>query len=125
MLVETGAIPLSPVPFFFPSQNPAPSAILRAMVGQAKPTPNPNAMKFTLPARLFARPLSFASREAAAAHPLAAAIFALGRVYNVFMVQDFITVNKLPEVAWESLVEPIQECIENYLTFYGDAASEV
>ena len=81
---------------------------------QAKPTPNPNAMKFTLPARLFPRPLSFASREAAAAHPLAAAIFALGGVYNVFMVQDFVTVNKLPEVAWESLIAPIQAQIEKY-----------
>ena len=82
---------------------------------QAKPTPNPNAMKFTLPARLFPQPLSFASREAAAAHPLAAAIFALGGVYNVFMVQDFVTVNKLPDVAWESLLAPIQAQIENYL----------
>ncbi|MFO7635390.1 MAG: NifU N-terminal domain-containing protein [Caldilinea sp.] len=78
-------------------------------------TPNPNAMKFTLPARCFAKPLSFASREDADAHPLAAAIFALGGVYNVFMVQDFVTVNKFPDVAWETLIEPIQECIENYV----------
>ena len=82
---------------------------------QAKPTPNPNAMKFTLPARLFPQPRSFASRAEAEAHPLAAAIFALGGVYNVFMVQDFVTVNKLPDVAWESLLAPIQAQIENYL----------
>ncbi len=71
-------------------------------------------MKFTLPARLFPRPLSFASRAEAEAHPLAAAIFALGGVYNVFMVQDFVTVNKLSDVAWESLTAPIQACIEKY-----------
>lgn len=82
---------------------------------QAKPTPNPNAMKFTLPARRFVQPLSFASRTEADAHPLAAAIFALGGVYNVFMVQDFVTVNKFPDVAWESLTAPIQACIENYI----------
>jgi hypothetical protein len=82
---------------------------------QAKPTPNPNAMKFVLPARVFPRPLSFANREAATAHPLADAIFALGGVYNVFMVQDFVTVNKLPDVAWETLLEPIQECIEDFI----------
>ncbi|HHY54983.1 MAG TPA: scaffolding protein [Chloroflexi bacterium] len=86
-----------------------------AMSVQAKPTPNPNAMKFVLPARIFARPLSFASAQEAAAHPLAAAIFALGGVYNVFMVQDFVTVNKLPDVAWETLLEPIQKCIEDFL----------
>jgi hypothetical protein len=82
---------------------------------QAKPTPNPNAMKFELPARIFPKPLSFASAQEAAAHPLAAAIFALGGVYNVFMVQNFVTVNKLPDVAWEELLEPIQEQIENHL----------
>ncbi len=82
---------------------------------QPKPTPNPNAMKFNLPVRAFPKPLSFASAQEAAAHPLAAAIFALGGVYNVFMVQDFVTVNKLPDVAWEALLEPIQECIEGFL----------
>lgn len=82
---------------------------------QAKPTPNPNAMKFVLPARIFPKPLSFASTQEAARHPLATAIFALGGVYNVFMVQDFVTVNKLPDVAWETLLEPIQECIEGFL----------
>jgi hypothetical protein len=85
------------------------------MLVQPKPTPNPNAMKFALSERRFPKPLSFASREAAATHPLAAALFALGGVYNVFMVQDFVTVNKLPDVAWESLVEPIQTTIEDYL----------
>lgn len=82
---------------------------------QPKPTPNPNAMKFTLSLRAFPKPLSFASREAAAQHPLATALFALGGVYNVFMVQDFVTVNKLPDVAWDELLEPIQECIEDFL----------
>lgn len=82
---------------------------------QAKLTPNPNAMKFELPARIFPRPLSFASAQEAAAHPLAAAIFALGGVYNVFMVQDFITVNKLPDVTWETLLEPIRDRIKDFL----------
>jgi hypothetical protein len=82
---------------------------------QVQQTPNPNARKFTLPARIFPSPLSFASSDAAAAHPLAAAIFALGGVYNVFMVQDFVTVNKLPDVDWETLAGPVQACIEDYL----------
>ncbi|MFN3333538.1 MAG: NifU N-terminal domain-containing protein [Caldilinea sp.] len=82
---------------------------------QTKLTPNPNAMKFELPARIFPKSLSFASAQDAAAHPLAAAIFALGGVYNVFMVQNFVTVNKLPDVTWEALLEPIQECIEDFL----------
>jgi hypothetical protein len=34
---------------------------------QAKSTPNPNAMKFVLPARIFPKPLSFAGAQEAAA----------------------------------------------------------
>jgi hypothetical protein len=82
---------------------------------QAHATPNPNAMKFTLGARCFATPRSYASPQAAAEDPLAAALFALGGVYNVFMVQDFVTVNKVPERSWETLVEPIQGCLARYL----------
>ena len=91
------------------------SAILMSMSIQAHATPNPNAMKFTLGERRFATPRSYASQQAAEADPLAAALFALGGVYNVFMVQDFVTVNKVPERSWETLVEPIQGCIARYL----------
>ena len=90
--------------------------ILRDMSVQVQQTPNPNAMKFTLPERIFPSPQSFASGDAAAAHPLAAAIFALGGVYNVFMVQDFVTVNKLPDVEWSVLTVPVQTCIAEYLS---------
>ncbi|MBW7881246.1 MAG: NifU N-terminal domain-containing protein [Caldilineaceae bacterium] len=82
---------------------------------QAQQTPNPNARKFILPAAYFTKALSFPSVEAAAAHPLAAAIFALDGVYNVFMVQDFVTVNKRPDVDWAALEATIQQAIERYL----------
>jgi len=79
-----------------------------------QPTPNPNAMKFVLSAARFAQPLSFASAAAAAAHPLAAQVFAAGGVYNVFMVRDFVTVNKLPEVDWGDLLPRLQPMIERF-----------
>jgi hypothetical protein len=75
-------------------------------------TPNPNARKFVLPEKCFDRPLSFASPDAAASHSLAAQLFALGAIYNVFMVQDFITVNKLPDVPWDGLESRVQAIIE-------------
>ena len=81
---------------------------------QAQPTPNPNAMKFVLAHTRFPRPLSFASVQAAAADPLAAALFALDGVYNVFMAQDFVTVNKRPDVPWTALIEPICTIIDHY-----------
>ena len=77
-------------------------------------TPNPNAMKFVLSSIRFAQPLSFTSAEAAAAHPLAAQLFAVGGIYNVFMVRDFVTVNKLPEVDWAELIPQLQPVIERF-----------
>lgn len=82
---------------------------------QVQSTPNPNALKFVLPRPRFDRPMSFPSAAAAAAHPLAAAIFALDGVYNVFMVQDFVTVNKRPEIAWSVLTPQIQSVIDRYI----------
>ncbi|MEZ4831063.1 MAG: NifU N-terminal domain-containing protein [Caldilineaceae bacterium] len=64
-------------------------------------TPNPNARKFVLPQKMFDRPLNISadnvsSAEQATQHPLALQLLALESIYNVFMVQDFVTVNKYP-----------------------------
>jgi hypothetical protein len=86
---------------------------------QVQPTPNPNAMKFVLGRSMFARPLSFPSAQAAAGHTPAEEIFALEGIYNVFMVQDFVTVNKLPDVPWEHLVSAVQAILAEYITEYS------
>ncbi|CAN5676781.1 hypothetical protein BH10CHL1_BH10CHL1_27860 [soil metagenome] len=81
------------------------------MLIQVQKTPNPNALKFILPEKKFTQPLSFASAAAAAVHPLARQLFDLGDIYNIFMVQDFITVNKLPDASWSPLDTKIQTLI--------------
>ena len=78
-------------------------------------TPNPNALKFVLPDKRFSAPLNFSSAEAAAAHPLAAELFTLQGVYNVFLAQDFVTVNKRPNAPWELLVEQVEAVILKHL----------
>jgi hypothetical protein len=78
-------------------------------------TPNPNALKFILPEKRFPKPLNISSHEAAADHPLAAQLMALDGVYNVFMVQDFVTVNKRPDVSWEPLRGQAEAVILAYL----------
>lgn len=82
---------------------------------QAHATPNPNARKFVLPGRTFARPLNLSSVEAAAGHSLAARLFALEGVYNVLMAQDFVTVNKRPDVPWGALEPPVLRVIREWL----------
>ncbi len=70
---------------------------------QVQQTPNPNARKFILPGHRFAQSRNFSSAESAAADPVARRLFGLEGVYNVLMAQDFVTVNKRPDVAWEAL----------------------
>ncbi|MFN8491718.1 MAG: NifU N-terminal domain-containing protein [Caldilineaceae bacterium] len=83
---------------------------------QIQKTPNPNALKFILPKAQFAQPLNFSSVAAAATHPLARQLFALGNIYNIFMVQDFVTVNKLPDAPWAVLETAIQAVLEQYFS---------
>ena len=55
-----------------------------------------------------------ARATAAAADELAAQLFAVGGIYNVFMVQDFITINKYPDTPWESLTGQLERIIVAY-----------
>ena len=80
-----------------------------------QPTPNPNAHKYVLPAKMFAYPLNASTPEAAAAHPLAASLFALDDVYNVLLAQDFVTVNKLPGASWETVDGAVLSVLAEYL----------
>lgn len=73
------------------------------MPTQVFETPNPNAHKYVLPGRSFKGSLNYSSAESAAASPLAAQLFRLAGVYNVFLAQDFVTVNKRPDASWDDL----------------------
>jgi Fe-S cluster biogenesis protein NfuA len=67
-------------------------------------TPNPATLKF-LPGRdvMGSRTVDFASAEAAARSPLAAALFGLSGVTRVFLGGDFVTVTKDDSLSWQSL----------------------
>ncbi|MGL4648158.1 MAG: NifU N-terminal domain-containing protein [Caldilineaceae bacterium] len=82
-------------------------------------TPNPNARKFVLPAQHFMQPINCSTVESAAAHPLAARLFAIDGVYNVLLAQDFVTLNKRPEMAWEPLETRAIATIADWLTQGG------
>lgn len=78
-----------------------------------QPTPNPNALKFTLSVKVLEQgSKSYTSKEAAAESPLAQRIFELGGVTSVFMLGNFVTVNKEPSASWSDLVPQIVEILE-------------
>lgn len=83
-----------------------------------QPTPNPNAGKFTVSRAVVEGPdsKSYYSAEQAAGEPVAAALFALDGVSNLFMVDDFITVTKQPDADWDRLVPEVIGVIERSMT---------
>ncbi|MEZ4636317.1 MAG: NifU N-terminal domain-containing protein [Caldilineaceae bacterium] len=86
--------------FSAPNLNPThAAAILPPCPYTFSRRPNPNAL-VVLPQKMFDRPLNISADNVSSAEqataPLALQLLALESIYNVFMVQDFVTVNKYP-----------------------------
>ena len=74
----------------------------------AQPTPNPNAMKFTVGSKV-GGPVTFRKGEQVQ-DPLAMAILATEGVASVFWTADFVTVSKAAEGDWAA-IQPAVESI--------------
>ena len=86
------------------------------MLIETEATPNPATRKFLpgLPV-MEAGSRDFPSAEAAAASPLAEALFATGDVEGVFFGRDFISVTALPDVDWRGLeVDILQILLDHF-----------
>lgn len=79
-------------------------------------TPNPNAIKFNVSVPVTGGGSeSYSSKDAAAESPLARRIFELNGVDTVFLLGNFVTVNKTANASWNDLVPDIAEIIEEEL----------
>ncbi|MDQ3354426.1 MAG: NifU N-terminal domain-containing protein [Actinomycetota bacterium] len=80
------------------------------------PTPNPDAMKYTLDGPL-ASPMNVASAEAAAAegNEFAVAVFAVEGVASVFGTADFVTVTRRPGAEWGPITAAVQAAAAGHL----------
>jgi hypothetical protein len=86
------------------------------LVVDIQPTPNVNALKFVVNRRLTeGRSQTFRSPEDAAAHPLAAGLFAIPGVVQVFVLNDFLTVTRDPSVSWEQIASTAEAAIRKHL----------
>lgn len=80
-----------------------------------QPTPNPDALKFVVNARLTDKGAkAFDDHRAGAADPLAKALFDVGPVAGVFMLDRFVTVTKFHAADWPELTAKISETIETH-----------
>lgn len=79
-------------------------------------TPNPESLKFVTNKMLYAGTADFKNKELAAEHsPLAAELFALPYIKSVYICNNFITLTKEMNYAWEDLMIRTKEFIKNYI----------
>lgn len=76
------------------------------------PTPNPNALKFTVGSQVGGPATFVAGRETD--DPLATSLLALPGVTSIFMTADFVTISKTPDADWDPIVEPAREVITRH-----------
>ena len=75
-------------------------------------TPNENAMKYTLNCNsIESGHKTYANAKEAEDSPVAKALFAIDGVSQVFLMADFISVTKKPEVSWRNLEASILQVI--------------
>ncbi|MFP5326543.1 MAG: NifU N-terminal domain-containing protein [Acidimicrobiia bacterium] len=78
------------------------------------PTPNPEALRFALDATLPSG-ITATSEGEAAGHPFTAAVFATGKVAQIFGMNDFVTVTRKPGEDWDEIVTAVQEAAAAHL----------
>ncbi len=74
------------------------------------PSPNPNAMKFTVGAPV-GGPTTFVA-GASPENGFARDLLALNGVTSIFLTADFVTVTKTPDVNWDSIVPDATAILE-------------
>lgn len=82
------------------------------MAIEISPTPNPNALKFTVGADV-GGPKTFA-QGADTDDPVATPLLALEGVTSIFMTADFVTLSKEPEADWNLIAPDAQAILEEH-----------
>lgn len=74
-------------------------------------TPNPNAAKFTLNRVVAAQGTTY--RDAASAEaPWAKQLLGIPGVVQVFAINNFVSVNKAPDAAWDAIVPQVERVLQ-------------
>ncbi len=76
------------------------------------PTPNPNALKFEVGASVESPTTFVAGKETD--NPMAAELLALPGVTSVFMMADFVTISKQPDMTWDEIAGEAKRILEEH-----------
>lgn len=80
---------------------------------EVQPTPNPNALKFTLDRpSTDGAPCTFRSAEDAGENDVAKRLLSLEGIVLVFMTANFISINKTSDHSWDDIVPEATRIIQ-------------
>ena len=77
---------------------------------QVDPTPNPNALKFSVGAQV-GGPGTYV-KGAEPEEPFVGALLEINGVTSVFLTADFVTISKTPEASWDSITPEATAILE-------------
>ncbi len=80
-----------------------------------QPTPNPNAVKFSIAGHTFDAPMTFANAGSASGTSFAEAIFEIPGVVSIFCTADFVTVTKDSDADWAAIMPSARQALESKL----------
>lgn len=81
---------------------------------KSEPTPNPNAMKFTLNRKVIEHGSSTFHAGGEVTNSLAKKLFTINGVKSLFFLNNFISVSRDQSVSWDSILPKIEEVLKNY-----------
>lgn len=79
---------------------------------EVQATPNPNAVKLVLDRQIVSEPTSFLQAAGAEGHPIASQLFAIVGVSTVFMLRDFVTINKSSAAKWADITPKVKKVLK-------------
>ncbi|HEX8322802.1 MAG TPA: NifU N-terminal domain-containing protein [Tepidisphaeraceae bacterium] len=80
-------------------------------VTDVHPTPNPNALKYSLDGKICETPVSFFKAEDGRDHPVASRLFAISGVDSVLLLHDFVTINKSAAAKWKDITPAVKKVL--------------
>jgi len=78
-------------------------------------TPNPNSIRVGLSQPMFPAALTFRGAAEAEGNPIAKALLGIPGVVQVFMLNNFISINKDPGAEWAKIEPKVAEVLVKHL----------
>jgi len=79
-------------------------------------TPNPETMKFVVNRLLYpGKSIEFTDEASARPSPLATELFSFPFIKGVFIMSNFVTLTKVPDVQWDDVIPSLKAFLKSYL----------